>query len=260
MSEVIGNCRLCPAEGVRLLDSHIVSKAAYRRILDGPPGEPREKQPVKITSEASVLTNEQMREHLLCRDCEDRFGRWEAYAFPVMSQGDGTFPWLSSVTRIGDGSAGDSSGVDTEKLSLFAVSIFWRLSVSRHSDVRLGDYEPAFRSYLLGRAPFPAKAVLLIVLLDPAGSTYTRVDRSFHTFKSLRKGGWHVHRFAILGVDMRLHVGGTIPRRFRQVCFARSKLVAIRPADSLALEMSKLFLNSPVRGSLAARSMARGRR
>jgi hypothetical protein len=60
---------------------HPISATAV--ILDGPPGEPREKQPVKVTKEAAVRTSAQMHEHLLCEGCEDRFGKWEDYAFPV---------------------------------------------------------------------------------------------------------------------------------------------------------------------------------
>jgi 5-methylcytosine-specific restriction endonuclease McrA len=87
-------CRLCGVHGPLKL-SHIVSKAAYRRIPEGPDVEVPERQPVKVTATTSVRTNEQWTERLLCARCEDRFGKWETYAFPLLSQSDGTFPWLA---------------------------------------------------------------------------------------------------------------------------------------------------------------------
>src|SRR5579859_1843680 len=128
---VIGDCRLCGTPAVQLLDSHIVTKAAYRRILDGPEDEPKETKPVLVTQKTSVLTNTQMREHLLCDACEQRFCGLESYAFPLLSQGDGSFPWLASVRPANRPEVGDSSMLDVDRLSLFAVSLFWRLHVFR---------------------------------------------------------------------------------------------------------------------------------
>jgi hypothetical protein len=108
---------------------------------------------------------------------------------------------------------------------------------------------------LLGTSPFPEAAALFVVLLDPFGSTIGRADRAVTTFESASLHGYHVHRFAILGVDMRLFVGAAVPRDFCRTCFSRAKHVAIRPSDSLALEMGKMAVNSPPKGSLAARSV-----
>jgi hypothetical protein len=46
-SAVLGTCRLCGAYG-SLENSHIVSKAAYRRALQGPDGEAPERQLVML--------------------------------------------------------------------------------------------------------------------------------------------------------------------------------------------------------------------
>jgi hypothetical protein len=251
---VIGDCRLCDARGVRLLDSHIVTKAAYRRILDGRAGEPKETKPVMVTKETSVLTNTQMHEHLLCKPCEDRFCRWEDYAFPLLSQGDGSFPWLARVRPANRPEVGDSSMLDVDQLSLFAVSLFWRLHVSRERKVMLGPYESLFRAYLMGYVSFPAEASLVVSLLDPSRSTVgVRVDRSFCIFNSTRVGGCHLHRFAILGVDMGLFVGRTLPRRFADVSLSRCGLVAIRPTDSYALQLARVAARSVPKASLATR-------
>ena len=255
MGKRIGDCRLCGDEGVELRDSHIVSKAAYRRILDGPEDEPRESKPVMVTRETSVLTNAQMHAHLLCPRCEGVFGDLEHYAFPLLAQGDGSFPWLAQVRPAQRPEVGDSSALDVDRLSRFAVSLFWRLHVFRERKVALGPYEPQFRAYLMGEAPFPTNASLVVSLLDPARSSVnTRVDRSFCTFNSTRVGGYHLHRFVILGVDMGLFVGQALPKRMADVSLSRCGLVAIRPTDSYALQLARVAVNSKPKASLAARS------
>lgn len=55
----------------------------------------------------------------------------------------------------------------------------------------------------------------------------------------------------ILGVDMRLYVGGNIPQSLDVVCFARTSRVLIGTADAFAMELGPLLLKSPPRGSLA---------
>jgi hypothetical protein len=255
MGKRIGDCRLCGDKDVELRDSHIVSKAAYRRILDGPEGEPREGKPVMVTRQTSVLTNAQMHEHLLCPRCEGVFGDLEDYAFPLLAQGDGSFPWLAQVRPAQRREVGDSSAVDVDRLSRFAVSLFWRLHVFRDRKVELGPYEPQFRAYLGAKAPFPTSACLVVSLLDPARSTTTsRVDRSFCIFNSSRARGCHLHRFGLLGVDMGLFVGKALPKELADVSLSRCGLVAIRPTDSYALQLARVAANSKPKASLAARS------
>jgi hypothetical protein len=242
---------LCATAGVRLLRSHIVPKAAYRRPLDPADGEPKASQPVKVTPKTSVSTNEQMTEYLLCAACEERFSSRERIAFPLFSHGDKSFPWLDGVRTVQAGLA-DSSALDTESLALFSTSIFWRLSVSKHSSMDLGPYEPAFRSYLFGQGPFPDKAALAIVLLDHKDATIGRVDRSFNHFKSTRDSRFHYHRFNILGVDMQLRVGKLVPSALKEICFVRTKLVMVVPSDEFARSIGRTLAMSVPKGKLAA--------
>jgi hypothetical protein len=245
-----GVCRLCGARGP-LLQSHIVPKAAYRRILKGPDIEVPKGQPVKVTAKASVLTNAQWTAHLLCGVCEERFGRWEHYAFEFLSQEDGAFPWLAGATRLGETDASSPNGLEVAKLSRFAASLFWRLSVSGRYP-SLGPYELEFRKYLLEEgAPFPKRTRLVVVLLDHSRVTFGRVDRAIVTYRETRKHGQRIYRFALLGVDLRLYVGGQIPRAVDERCFARTGRVLIGTADAFAKEMGTVMVNSPPKGLLA---------
>jgi hypothetical protein len=251
MAEVSGKCRLCDEYGP-LIESHIMSSAAYSRALDGPPGEPREKQLVRVTAECSIFSNTQMKEHLLCRACEDRFGIWEAYAFPMLSQGDNSFPWLTAVRPFFREIA-DSSRVDVEKLTGFGASLFWRFGEYHDSKTSLGPEEPSFRRFLLGREPFPASARLTVALLDHSRATVGRVDRSFATFATGREDGYDVHRLLVLGVEFRLFVGRHVPESLDELCFARTGRVVVRTSDLFAREIGPHLLASPPKGKLAKR-------
>jgi hypothetical protein len=254
--DAIGPCRLCGSDGP-LLDSHIFPKAAYKRILEGPDVEVPERAPVKITRDASVLTNSQMRERLLCAACEGRFNKWETYALPVMSQGDGSFPWLVAVTPF-QGQVSDSAGVDVEALGFFAASLFWRLSITRLTSLTLGQYEDPFRRYLLGEAGFPENARLVLTLIDHSRVSWGRVDRLLGFNKPKREQGYTRQQLKILGVDMKLYVGQHIPRALDELCFARTKRVMVRPADDFAKEMAPQLGASPPKGSLALRDALSG--
>jgi hypothetical protein len=258
---VVGPCRLCRETGP-LLDSHIFPKAAYRRILAGPDVEEPQSAPVRFTRESSILTNSQLHEHLLCHVCEGAFGKLEDYAFPLLSQADGTFPWLASVTPIVRTAAGtlaaQSVAVDVERLSAFGASIFWRLSVTRYTSLRLGPYEEAFRVYSLGQTAFPASARLAVTLIDHSRVTFGRVDRLFGFHNAKREHGYTLHQLAILGVDMKLYVGALLPPSLDLLSFPHSKRVFVRSADELAKELAPQLATSPAKGLLARSEVNHG--
>jgi hypothetical protein len=247
MAEVFGLCRLCDKYD-RLIESHIMSSAAYARVLDGAADEPREKQLVMVTATYSILTNKHMKEYLLCRACEDRFGRWEAYAYPMLSQRDTSFPWLEAARPFFREFA-DSSRVDVEKLTRFAASLFWRFSVYRDSKMSLGPNEPSFRGFLLGRDPFPSDARLTVTLYS--GLTVGRVDQSFSTFTTAHEDGYEINTLAMFGVKMKLFVGRYVPKDLERLCFARTGQLLIRPADDFAMEIGPHVLASSPKGKLA---------
>jgi hypothetical protein len=229
----VGPCRLCGAQGALVL-SHIVSKAAYRRAKQGPNGEAPQDALVEISREGAHLTKEQMKEYLLGRCCEDRLGVWEGYAYPMLSQRDRTFPWLAASRAVG-GPLAESSAMDVDTLARFLLSIVWRLGVYKNATHRQESaHEDATRRYLLGETPFPQEAVLSVTLLDPSASTLPRVDRLFTDLGRVRGDDYTLYQVTILGVDVRLFMGRGVPREFYPLCFARTKLVAVRSSDDWA--------------------------
>lgn len=86
---VMGSCRLCGAIGVPSMDSHIIPKWAYRRARDATRtiGSP---DPIRFQDGVALQTSEQIREHMLGEDCEQRIGRPEDYMSRLAFQKDQT--------------------------------------------------------------------------------------------------------------------------------------------------------------------------
>src|ERR1700722_3761904 len=83
-------CRLCLAEA-DLCDSHYLGKRLY--ALLGTDGE----QPVLISPSRVIQTNQQIRDHLLCAECEQRFNDGgERYATSLVNQ-HGNFKLMNLI-------------------------------------------------------------------------------------------------------------------------------------------------------------------
>ena len=235
-SRHLGDCRLCGTHGP-LEHSHIVSRAAYRRALGVLPGEPVQRQLMRVASGVAELTSKQVKEYLLCRACEERFGRWETLSFPMLSQLNSSLPWLEAVSPVA-GPVHDSQGVNVRSLALFGLSLFWRASVSKEFATYLGAYEGPLGKYLLGEANFPNEAVLVVTLLDHRGRTAARIDRGFMLYEGSRQDGYDCHRLTILGVDMRLFCGARVPSAFYELCFVQTGRVVVKPSDEFVEELA----------------------
>ena len=68
--KVIGLCRLCLAPDIDLQDSHFIPSAAYKAVeeLGGV-------TPLIVKGDITIQKNQQLKKHLLCADCEDRFNK-----------------------------------------------------------------------------------------------------------------------------------------------------------------------------------------
>ena len=69
---MIGQCKLCLKTGVELRDSHFLSAGIYRILRDDNEKNPN---PWLLTKDAVVQTSSQLKAHLLCHDCEQRFSK-----------------------------------------------------------------------------------------------------------------------------------------------------------------------------------------
>lgn len=191
-------CALCRANG-DLLNSHIIPEFFYRLVYDP---KPRRFHVISaIASEPEYYEQKGLRERLLCKDCEQKLGRWENYAKQAFVDGRAL-----QITQQKDGVV--LSNLDYKPFKLFLLSLLWRMSVSKldfFKEVRLGPYEEKIRLALINEDPLqPEQCACSMVVVQLSGKTYSDwiVEPTL-----ARVGGRHVYSLVITGILFNFHVG-----------------------------------------------------
>ena len=242
-------CRLCLRPSGGLKKSHLIARGFYARIRNKTGSDPVIVTPTQITQKSG-----QVKDFLLCADCEERFSkRGEKRALENYPQLDDSFPLQSALLRAtpfkeqnGDKyyRGNVTQGIDFNQLGYFAVSVYWRASVhrwdflDRTDQLSFGPYEKALRLYLLDQAPFPKKAALHI-LVSPAQN-----PRDGILFPSTyREKPFHCHGFSIPGITFALSLGN-ISDEERDECAIHSNTVLLtNKADELVASAERKFIN-----------------
>jgi hypothetical protein len=218
---------------------------------------------VSINETTAVLIDKQVRDYVLCGDCEQRFnGRGEDWVmrncyrgekFPVKEKIDALAPavvlgesnWYSGAT-IAD--------LRMDRLVYFGASVFWRASAHDWGfpeQISLGPYEEKLRQFLMDQADFPKNMTLIIGVIteeDLLGHVGTptggRTER-----------GYFLLKFFLLGITFSLIVGKLIPKTLQDKCAHRSPEKFIRTGDRVDF-LSKIHLsryrNAELKGKLAS--------
>jgi hypothetical protein len=198
------------------------------------------KRTITATTQAATMTNpNQVKDYLLCRDCEGKFNgngesevlRWLApkasrkHPFPLLDKIRGVVPIRTEADlSIYSGAA---LGLEMGKFAYFALSVVWRGAVTLPdgtltSPLDLGPHEEPVRRFLLNEAPFPQEAAVTVAVCT---DTFTReywiapmvsTDYGCSSFRILTLG-------AVFGV----WIGSRIPHRIRRYCCRSSPEQAI---------------------------------
>lgn len=172
-----GRCPLCSRDGMDLCNSHLISEGIYWRA-----GEDR----VVMTPQIFLSISNHVKDYLLCRECEAKFGAAENYILPLVRQRGASFPLLDKLKAsealgsTANGSlvySGPAVGIDIDKFAYFALSMFWRASVhvwktlnGQPISMPLRSWEEPVRKYLNGETGFPASVVLKFTVCTDAES------------------------------------------------------------------------------------------
>ena len=240
-----GTCKLC-RQYKELCDSHLIPAAMYKYLLDRTQKNPH---PIVVGRNITTTTSQQVTDYVLCADCEDLFNKngenwmvrqvWNGQRFPLLDRLNVAHPQY--MFREFVAFSGVATGVDTDKLGYFGLSVLWRAAVhiwatpfgGRTSRLNLGSSEEPIRSFLLRQSPFPNNicAVLATVCTDKAsvGSFYmpSPVSRIPETAFSLLTLGVHFMVFV-----------GSIPSVLRGCCCLQSakKLIWARNCEQKTVE------------------------
>jgi hypothetical protein len=167
-------CKLCLNEKV-LQHSHYLSAGLYKIARKRGGSEVR-------TPKIILGIDRQIREYLLCRDCEQLFSRnGEDYVLPLVKQSEVDFPLLTMLNQhmpIAEGPnngsvfSGSQLGIDSFKLGYYALSMFWRGAV--HTWKTLGEQttsvhmapkdQESIRRFLLGESEWPTGIVMQVTV------------------------------------------------------------------------------------------------
>jgi hypothetical protein len=190
-----------------------VPRAFYKLFRDrGPNG----MDPVTSSQTASMLSQRQAHDYVLCAHCEERFNQGgETWLLANCWRDPAKFPLRDKLIAAGKSllplpdfdvlDAAGVPGVDRDKLTYFGVSVFWRAAVhSWHMPsgdpipIKLGPYEDPIRRYLLGETGFPKDLVLLVSV----SHSMDEMKNKFVTFPWFfrREGGHHQFKLIVPGI------------------------------------------------------------
>jgi hypothetical protein len=224
-----GICKLC-LQDKDLRESHFMPAALY-------PTNAREL--VFTTQVASQTERFEVKQHLLCADCELRFSKngesevLRLVAAKLVPRKPQEFPLLERLTATepfhdADGLRAYSAatvGIDTEKFAYFALSLAWRASITSWelpggrwtTIIGLGPHQEALRSYLSGESEFPIDiAIIMTVCTDQE----TRRNWILPT-RSPEKGCETVV-FSSCGFLLRVWFGPNLPEITKRSCLHTS--------------------------------------
>jgi hypothetical protein len=224
---MLGKCVLCLTDNVELQCSHFIPAGVYRRLRDEKAQNPN---PWTLTENGAVQTSRQPKTPLLCKQCEGLFSKeGEDWIFRNGRQKDNGFPLLKVLkSKRPDVSSVHSPTkiyytdhipeINTQALTYFATSMFWRGSVHNWNDngtipVPLGPYQERFRRYLLGDEVFPRNCTLWVVVRE-GGS----VERLTYQPMGKKDGGVHTFKFPMPGFGFTLMIGRALPLQIREKC------------------------------------------
>ena len=214
---MVGTCKLCRKENKELRNSHLLAKGLYPE------------ETVIMTPEIALVSDKQIAAPLLCDDCEQRFNKYgecwmlrqvnSEKGFPLLERLKLAIPVITSGLYQYQAFSCTQTGIDSDRLAYFVLSVLWRASVKRWTllgqvtNVTLAAHEEPVRQYLLGKTGFPADTVVHVtVCTDFAsqGSVYVpcRVPETPYT------------TYALLtqGIYFRVLMGEELPLDVRQLC------------------------------------------
>ena len=251
---VIDICKLC-LESKPLQESHFMPKALY----------PKQRQPIYATRHSSGPLDskeKQIKSHLLCFDCEQRFdknGESEVLHWTNPKGKQSRLAERLAVALARDYNpadrdqsihrySGDDIGVDMDKFAYFAISIVWRGAVCnwtmpdgtvRPHDALGGFLEP-MRSYLMGQSQL-AQDTSVIVIVGSDGES----RRVWTTPQTDVEAGCLNFRFLTFGVMFRVLMGYRQPQYFRDCsCTSPRKCIFYGSMNHRMPEIMEIFDNA----------------
>jgi hypothetical protein len=234
---MIGTCRLCGEENKELRNSHLIPRGLYPEDV------------VIMTPTIVLTTDKQIAAPLLCDECEQRFNKYgecwmlrqvnSEKGFPLLERLKLAIPVRSSRQLQFHAFSCTQTGIDSDQLAYFALSVLWRASVKTWSllgqttRVSLGEYEEPVRNYLLGKTGFPAETVVRVTVCTDFGS-----QGSFYVPCGVPANPYTTYALLTQGIYFRVLMGKHLPPEIRQLCCVtgNDKMIFVASCEEKTLQ------------------------
>ncbi len=171
----VGTCKYCLSERP-LVESHLIPRALYGKCgVNG--------QLIVLSSKEVKYSSVQLKKPLLCADCDNSLNRdGEHWALSQLAEKHGRFPLYELLcavppdrveTDVTTYATFRNPDVDVEKLTHFAVAIFWKAAVYSWRPnkvgnlIELGPYADQLRGFLRKEGPFSKHVALTVFVHKP---------------------------------------------------------------------------------------------
>jgi len=234
----VQKCPMCL--GVKeVVSSHLIPSALYDycRSADNA-------SPVRVGDGVIMHTDRQTQAYLLCTDCEDILNKggenWVNRKLATMKQSFPLYDLLVGTIPAFDENGGtlycanQNPMIDADKLTHFALGIFWKASVhswrGKHRSplIQLGPYSDVIRTWLRGESQFPQHISLTVSLSRPERALIT-----FHDPIETKLLEWHAFLLYVPGVQFILSTGRDIDPAMKDTCFHENAAHPIFVSDDL---------------------------
>jgi hypothetical protein len=261
---VIGTCKYCKQSNVPLVESHLLPSGIYDLVdLNG--------EFIMVNSRVVSHTSRHLKYPLLCEPCDGSLStHGENWAIPLLATEGGPFPFYDLLTKVApDVAAEDLVGyaasrnveIDVEKLTHFALGIFWKASVhswkrgETNNWIELGRYSEEIRLFLRCEGPFPKHVAITVgVLPGPLKHVWTCMP-----YRGSNKE-YHSYIFQAPGITFALGVGKLLGDT-KKNCFYSNPLhpivVAITIGD-IATVLRNATKNARLSRRIVEEARARG--
>lgn len=247
-----------------LRDGHILPKWVYKRIRDED-GILVYRRSAGQDTATGGYTDKQLKEHMLCEDCEQRFSKRETYVSQLaFNEGEMGILRLyppaarQSLREKRSRYAVCADALDREAIAYFALSVVWRADISKECHAtKLGPcYREIFRKCLDG-GTFPDDvSVLFSYMDDPTEGEPDHRQVAQVPATGVRKNHgvrYHSHRFVICGLFFDVACGQQLPAEQKKLCIRTIDRLPVMPGGEIGIlkNFGKTIRSAREKGRLA---------
>jgi hypothetical protein len=234
----IQKCPMC-LDTKSVVSSHLYPAALYDYCRS-----PEGHSPMRVANDAVMLTDQQVQEDFLCLKCEDILNKGgETWVNPKLATIKDGFPLYDLLVKVapvfqdekgGVYWASQNPGIDVEKLTHFALGIFWKGAMHtwrmgrENIKIDLGPYAEPIRLWLRGEHSFPKNVNLTLAMARPEN---TLVVMTGPTKQSPKR--WNSFSLQVPGLLFTLHVGKLMDSEIKECCFHQDPAHPIFVSDDV---------------------------